>query len=390
MQRNLIDVYLDYTRRHEAPEKFHFWTAISLIGATVGRRVELHRGYFKVYPGQIWVVVVAGAAWVRKSTSIGIGRNLLKRVGDVTIVPAKSSPESFVDSLQLGSIAQPNGQVVQKDSQALIFSSELAAFLSKQAYTEALIPILTDLFDAPDDWEYKTRTHGATKLKNVCVTFLAASTPDWLADAIPPNAFGGGFISRIIFVYADRTDRSNPFPTEMDLDYAAEQELLQRLSLLGQVKGSATLTPEARAWFTAWYDTVTKDEKKREEGYWGRRPDHLLRVALNVALGRHSLEINMDDLMRAHLALEDVEANMDECFRFVGATAAGRNQQVVLKALERLGGTATVTDLTGRLWNKMDQEEIMKSMQTLKQAGIMELRVVNAIQWASIVRMNVK
>ena len=144
--------YLKYTELHEAPEMFHVWNAIVAISASLGRRIWFDRGFYKIYPGQIQVILVGGSATVRKSTSAKIAIELLRKANSVTIISGKTSPEAFIDSLDLGAGLDPATNIIRpRDSHVLIFASELASFLSKQTYTEALIPILTDLADAPDD-----------------------------------------------------------------------------------------------------------------------------------------------------------------------------------------------------------------------------------------------
>src|SRR5262245_54745211 len=38
--------YLTYTQNQESPTEFHFWVAVSVIGACLGRRVTFDKGYY--------------------------------------------------------------------------------------------------------------------------------------------------------------------------------------------------------------------------------------------------------------------------------------------------------------------------------------------------------
>lgn len=378
MSLNLVQRYLLYTKKHEAPEPFHLWTIITCIGAAVGRRVYINRGFYQVFPGQTMVILVAGSAIVRKSTAVRIGINLLREADVVEVLSGKASPEAFLDSLNLGQSVGANGKIGPRDSHVLIFAPELSSFLSKQAYTEALLPILTDLSDAPKQWSFKTRGKGEISLRNVCLGFLGASTPDWLAEAIPQNAFGGGFMSRIIFVYQESTSRRNPMPEKEDFEQALEKEIIDELKKIATYTGESTLTPEARAWFVNWYTEYMNTPTSQQDGYYGRRADHLLRTGLVIAIGRGSpFSIDETDLQGADMLLAQVEKEMPNAFAQIGTTVVAREQSRILQMMARHGGNVSIKELTRATWRRVDFNELMIAVTTLKAAGFIAESNVN-------------
>lgn len=371
---NLIAKYILYTTKQESPESYHVWSIITAIGAATGRKVFLNRGFYQIFPGQIMVILVGGSAIVRKSTAIRIAVNLVQEAQVVEIISGKASPEAFLDSLALGTgIDSATQKMGPRDSHVLISAPELSSFLSKQAYTEALLPILTDLSDAPKIWSFKTRGKGDVVLRNVCLGFLGASTPDWLAEAIPQNAFGGGFMSRIIFVYEETTPRRNPMPEKEDFEKNLEAEILQELKLIASYRGQCHMTRDAQDFFVDWYRTYMETPEAQQDGYYGRRADHLLRVALIIAIGRRSpYEMDSIDLQSADNLLKQIEKGMPDAFAQIGTTAIAREQGRIIQILTRHGSNMTLRELTRATWRRIDLNELMIALQTLKQAGFIE------------------
>lgn len=370
---NFIERYLEYTKLHEAPEPYHIWSAVTAVAATLGRGVWMDKGIYKIFAGQMMVVLVGGSALVRKSTAVGIARDMLTKANKVNIIQGKSSPEALIDSMNRGPSVN-NGIVSPQDAEALLYAPELSAFLSKQSYTEAMIPILTDMADAKDVFVHKTITRGALTLNNVCLSLLGASTPDWLAEAIPPNAFGGGFMSRIIFVYAEGTNRYNPLPSLEDFPAAVFDELVNELRALGTMRGEAKLSPEGRTWFIDWYNKFMQSPGAKQEGYWGRRHDHMLRVAMNIMACKGRMTLLVEDLELADKWLTETEKTQSLCFRYVGASPMAREQERIARLVEQAGGTLSYRELMHMTWRRMDAAVVRQAVENLCSAGVLEMR----------------
>src|SRR3990167_622254 len=187
---------MDYTSEQESREDFHRWTSIAVLSATMGRHIFMERGYYTLFPN-LYIVLVAGSAKCRKSVSTHIGISFLNELKQKPMVfSQKITNEALIKALLDAKI---DGQ-----SSGIIYASELSVFMGKDAVTSGLIPTLTDLYDSPSKWSYHTRTRGIEILENVSICMLGASTIDWLRTSIPVDAIGGGFTSRVIFVYQDK------------------------------------------------------------------------------------------------------------------------------------------------------------------------------------------
>src|SRR5580765_1351277 len=238
--------YCEWTASHEGPLRFQFWTGLTILSASVGRRYWINKGYYKVYPN-LYTVLVAPTGACRKSFTTRIGTEMLHG-SSVRILSTKITPEELIYRLET---ARVTGSKTQKNSEAFLYSSELTVLLGKQSYNEGLIDLLTDFADAPDSWSYATRGGGKVELLNVCLVLLACSTAEWLGEAIPQRAYTGGFLARIIFVVQEQTLRNYPLPVEQD--ETLREELKRFLTAVRQTGGAFVFTPDGLAWYEAWY-----------------------------------------------------------------------------------------------------------------------------------------
>jgi len=317
-----LNDYMTFTARQESPSIFHYWDAIATVAATLNRRVWLPRvsdgiERYRIFPGQIMVVLVAGAGRLRKSTSIQLPIDLLHDVG-VRVLDGATPPEKLL--AMLGGIGTHNKQGV-----IAILAKELSVFLNKQNYSTHMVNILTDLFDAPKRKEFPTIGRGDVWIQNACVTLLAATTPtDW-AESIPVSALQRGFSSRIIFVHASKTERvedladTKPDPIRMVHAQQLRQNLVDNLKSFAKLTGPFDFTDAGRTWYKNWYANHAKSSDEESEGWSSRRHDHMLRVSLVLQVMKNQqMSIDVDCLERADKALKLVEEGLPEVFAKVG------------------------------------------------------------------------
>jgi hypothetical protein len=307
---SFLDLYLRYTEKQESPAEFHLWVGITMVAAALGRKCYIERGYYRLYPN-LFTILVAGSARCRKSTAIKIGVSLLQGVPTTRVISGKITPEKFIEEIgpPKGGTAIPN---------VLVHSGELSVFLTKQQYGEPLIHILTDMYDCPDSWSYKTKNRGEVTLNDLFLCIIAATTPDGVSRGIPPSALEDGFASRVLFVYKDDTPRRNAMPSLTPEEHDMRLELVNKLAEIGEMSGEFTLDEQARAWYIDWYQNMKPPADKRMEGMWGRKHDHLLRVALVLCGAARNKIIEQHQLEAALLALEAVEENTHHALNEIG------------------------------------------------------------------------
>lgn len=275
----------------------------------MGRKCFFDKGFYKLYPN-LFTILVAGSGRCRKSTAINLAVDLLNKVPSTRIVSGKITPEKFLHELA------PTGEATPPN--ILIHSSELSVFMTKQQYGEPLIYLLTDLYDCPTEWTYKTKNKGDTVLRDVFMCILAATTPDGIAHGVPPSVLKEGFASRVLFVYQPDTDRRNALPTLSLEEQELREHLRTQLTHMGEMRGEFILDADARDWYIDWYDNMKPPADSRLEGMWARRHDHVLRVAMVLAAQRYTQVIDPNDLQAATMAIEALEALAPQALQEVG------------------------------------------------------------------------
>jgi hypothetical protein len=359
--------YYEWTLGSEAPGAYHFFVGTATLGAAIGRGVFFNKGYYKVWPS-LQVLLVGPTGRVRKTSAINLGLKLLGSLGDSNIIRDKTTPEALVDSLHHTPVVE--GQLLSTpDSIAVVAAPELAVLLGKQRYNEGMISILTSLFDCPDDWDYKTKNGGKQTLKNVTITALLASTPDWLITAIPQDAFGGGFMSRLLFVVQESTSRCYPIP-EPPPNYDSLVASLKEIRLL--TRGEMKFTPEAMDWYVQWYATTRKDipEDEKMGGYHERKPDHIIRIAMIMAAAEGKLTMTYHHVVNASRILNFLEEEMLYTFKWLGMRPIGQDQERIIRTLKSAGGKMSRQELLRKLIYFMNAMQFNNSMTTLKESAI--------------------
>lgn len=381
--RNWLLGYRDYTQETESPESFHMWVGMSVISAATRRNVYLPFGHFTIYPN-LYVLLVAPPGECRKSTAMGYGKQFLKQVPNINIEANKMSPQSLIHSLGGATFEVKKGKNEAKQETnevrtvcaGVLYSPEFSVTLGADAQQSGLLSLLTDLFDSPDEWEYKTLSRGKEILNNVYLNILGATTPDYLATSIPSDAIGGGFASRMIFIAEQQSRKRVARPRLTLKTLALKDDLVHDLLEISNLSGPMTLTSQADDWIDNWYESYDRramDERFR--GYMERRQIHLLKVAMVVSLSfSNDLIITQDHLEMALRLLELAEAKMPDAFVSAAANPTAKDLARVLEQFKH------AKELT---WSQLvDKNKLYNTHTTLR-------AIVETLVMANVVRQTV-
>ena len=299
---------------------------MTVLAGVMGRKCYLNRGFYRIYPN-LFTLLVAGSAKCRKSTAIEIGMPFLEDIPGllperkgVLIIDGKITPERFIRKIANESYHDPT-DLRRRAPSIFVYADELSVFLTKQSYGEPLIHILTRLFSCPDRFPYETESKGIAELHDVFICILAATTPDGVAKGIPESALQEGFASRLIVVFADRSERSNAFPELSPREHELRQWLRSIILDRARLRGEFVLEPEARKWFIEWYDDTYRNEEPMDHrlaGMHGRKHDHVLRVGMLWAGSFGRTRIYIGDLEAALAMIEKIEATAPRAFFEMG------------------------------------------------------------------------
>lgn len=303
-----IDDLRSHTLGYETTNLFSFWTAVSAISAVVQRDAFLRFGD-GLYPN-FFTVLVAPPAIAHKSTAMNrfekieqeayrrIPNKLVKEMKKSHVIRGKASAEQLFASMANKDVTIEGDEEVHKSNANLIMRvSELGTFLSKAQYNTGLIDKLTDFYDCKDYDSDSTISRGHAELENIFATMFACTTPDALANSIPQEAFGGGFMSRCIIAEVKPHHCKRIIPVPFYPTNAPDRtEMADRLIwIMNNKKGEYALTESAFDYYTSWYreeilDLRAKAARGEVDHRDNRKTLHVLKLALVFALQRYSTD----------------------------------------------------------------------------------------------------
>lgn len=327
MNENFLINFLKLAKGTEIPQIFAFWSGVAAISASLGRRVWLDMGPYTIFPN-FYIVLVAPSGQFRKSSSVRLASGLLKElVPRPNLISQNLTPSALMEAMNANQTTEGTKLAVTTATGFAIVD-ELSTFLNRKSYEAGLASMLIEFYDCPADYEYRTRARGIERLEQPCLGILSASTVDWIRDAIPPEAVGGGLTSRCIFVYAE-----TPPPPVARTSYTQEQltvreVLLSELQTLSAFSGPVTLEEEAWKFYEEEYvrfyhkaGDLWRD--KYLTGYAARRHIHWLKLSIVFAAAAGTLTVSLQHLEAALKMLEQVEKHMKMVLSLVTASDMG-------------------------------------------------------------------
>ena len=332
--KNWLYKYLKYTDQMESPSSFHIWSGLAALSCTLQRKVWINRGFYTLYPNQ-YIILVAESAFCRKSTAVSVAINdLVQTAAVATINKDKMTAEKLCVELSRGEKEH------KLDNAITIFVPELATFLGASAFHSGIIPLLTSFYDCPSSADYKTKASGEFHMSNVCINLVGATTLDWMSTNLPGDTVEGGFTGRVIFVVAEEPRLSNPWPELSLEEIALRTELVGDLIRINNLNGAFKITKEARDEYSRWYNHRTEGTDLRLRGYYGRKGDHVLKIATCISAGGYgicngSLKIEAAHIRIAIRLLKKAERLMHLAFRGTAFSKSSKDIDRILGYLIR-------------------------------------------------------
>lgn len=382
---NWLDAYLEYTDRSEPPTSYHTWCALSVIAGALQRRVYLQQGLERAIYPNLYVILIGPSGRVRKGVALGIAKELLSKVGTVSIAPESASGREALCTVMkrsLSSFTDPSDGGKMKEHCAIsAFSEELSVFLGQGDIK--LLANLTDWYDSKDNWEYESIGRGKDTIRGVCFNMVGGTAPEWISSMLPREAIGGGYTSRVIFIVEEWKKHTVPnhnlTPREHELAGALERDL-NRIALLC---GAFEFTGEAHDAYDEWY--VNEDKKMRNGylpvedqrfiSYCERRTTHLRKLMMVCSAARSDeLRIELPDFHKALGLLRSAEAKMHKAFGGLGSARYSDMTDQIMNFIANFG-SSTRKILMQRFHRDVDAEALRKIEDTMRSMGVVQIRV---------------
>lgn len=383
-----IKAYIDYTRASESPLAFHFWTGVSTLAGAVRRRVWRDEFIFKWTPN-FYIILVAPAGVVSKSTSLELGMSLLRQVKpDIAFGPEsltwQALGEAFMDAMHYVKFSDDPLDPRQpfQMSALTIPVSELGTFLTIE--DPKFVSFLTTMWDGREHpFLHRTRSQSLISIERPWLNIIGATTPSWIRNNIPEGMIGEGLMSRVIFVYGDTKRHLVAYPSRAIKSadhYDTERKLVEDLNEISQIVGGFSLTAEAEAWGEAWYAVHNRERPQhmasdRFAGYLARKQGHMHKLAMILSIAKsNNLIISKEDLFEADQILRDAENSMIKVFESIGVVDEAR-RVAELVSFVRTYKWIGAQDLYRLCHNIMSQRDFKDSMRVAVEGGMLRVEV---------------
>lgn len=299
--------------RSEAPESFILWAGLFCLSSTVRRNVYIGRKYlggWTCYPHQ-YIIFVAPPGF-RKTTTLDQANILLEQI-EPEIVKASTfvSSAAIIDSL-----------VHAPKSSIYMTYEELGDIINKTGLE--MFEFLTSMYDGKRKLESKTMARGIEFAQAPCINMAGGTTPMWISSNLPESLIGGGFASRVIWVYEDRLRAKRMYyRKEMEKHNfdEIEKNLVHDLQHILSLEFEWEIEPEALDYMEDWYQNEhsTEGENRKILGYLARKPTHIHKVAqlIHIAYSDEPI-LTKYDFVSAIATLEGTEKNLPKVFTGVG------------------------------------------------------------------------
>ena len=375
LSNGVIEAICKYTEDTEVPAIFSIWAGVSTVSAILGRDCFVDQGFFVIYPN-VYIILVAGSARCRKSTAVNIARDFIGQVEpSVNALSQKMTPESLIGTLS-GMMGDTGSQQIVPSAVGVAISDELSTLIDRNSFKSGLIALLTNLYDC-SDFEYSTRGRGKELVKNPCLSMLGASTIQWIKESIPEIAIGGGFTSRIIFVYKDKREKLVYWPTMSDELKLLREDIIHDLNEIAKMRGPMVLHDAAREIYKDEYERFYLHSPLMDNlglsGYANRRHHILLKVAISVSAASSDERIITEKHMIIALSLlKKAEEAMPLVLRAMVSEKVGDIFEEIL-AFILAKKTITKPLLIRQFRHKMTAAELDIYMRTLEEEGIVKI-----------------
>lgn len=377
-----LEAYLTYTDNSESPLSYHTWCGLSVIAGALQRRIYLKWGLGQVIYPNLYVVLIGPSGRTRKGVALGIAKDFLKQIKTISIAPESSSGrQAMILAMKRSFInfQDPTDGKVKFHCAITAFSEELSVFLGQGDI--AYLSNLTDWYDSKDDWEYETVGRGKDTLQGLCLNLMGGTAPDWIQSMIPPEAVGGGFTSRVIFVVEERKRKIVPEHFVTDAEKELQGKLVRDLERISKLAGAVEFTDEGKKLYTDWYIQQDTElslgrpviDDTRFAGYCERRATHIRKLMMLCSASRgDDLTIRAEDFHRAKGLLEAVEVKMGKTFGGFGKARNSDVAELIKDYIQKMGIT-TRKSLMQKFYRDIDPMGMSIVEQSLREMGVIKV-----------------
>lgn len=325
---NWATAFLEYTSVIPSPEIYRRWTAYNILAGALERRAWTRISGSYLYPNMITLLV--GPPGVGKTMAIKEAAVFWAATGLFNLAPSGMTKAAFVDQIGVKMRTFEYNGVTEMYNPMLIAATEFGTLLPD--YDTRFLNVVNDVYDCLPFFEDMTR--GGNKLihhDKPHVNIIAGTQPQYLGDLLPEAAYGMGFMSRIVMVYAGERVVIKMFKSAKRAE-KLKLELISDLILIGKLAGEFEWTKEAEDFIENWNRNVTEDAPAhgKLQNYNTRRIIHGVKLAMTTAVSQsNEMIVTLEDIKAARAMLVEAEELMPEIFKEMTSSSDAKDLEEI-------------------------------------------------------------
>jgi hypothetical protein len=398
-----------------SPEIFHEAMGLWLLASVSTRRVALPVSGEMIYPN-LYILIVAKTSLYRKTTAMKQVRRLMEAAGMEPLrLPEDATPEALFDEL---SGVKPSNFDAMTDSnradwlkgravaaQRTFIKDEASSIFAdlRKDYKAGLAELLLQGYDGDGGRISKLlKARGLITLKDMCLSFLGATTPVMMAKYMTNEEQENGFAARFAIVtpegppvYQESGDAVGVPAALVDRVRSIFNEVLPwhngkqpvAASEYGEVISppvmKATAEPNAMKRLLAYrralgFDMIEQDVVSEDKSAsYSRIPTLAMKIATLLAMSEtqpgQTVTIHESNALAALLIAERWRESLHRLDRDTARATGNRTQDRLLEYLRSAGpGGATLRDIS-RDCRVRDQRDATDALKVLADAGLIEM-----------------
>lgn len=381
------------TEPDPSPQAFRLWTAITLVGGALERRVwaKAYARYL-TFPN-LYTLLTSGPGVGKQviSTAKHLWREA-KEPGTTArafrIAPSQMTKASLVDRINKSKNTRLTRTGTITYSCLLVAAEEFQVLLP--SYDTEYIATLNEVFNNPEYYDEERRTGSVRELhiERPQLTILGGVQPSYFVSTFPEEAWTTGFARRIIMIYAAEGPSVELFGEE-SYDAALQARAIERLSAMAGLYGQMSWAPDAAGFVAKQHRSRIPPvpEHSKLVHYNNSRSMFLIKLATISAVARTgALLIELIDAQRALRWLLDAEARMPDVFREM----TGKSDSAVIDELHYFATKWWAQNdrqplSTAQIWaflrQRVPSEKIERVFRAAENSGMISRRLGTEDQW---------
>jgi hypothetical protein len=319
-----IELFCKWTDGIPSPRIFRQWAAISCIAGALERRIHAIVAGKQIFPN-LYVLLV-GTPGIGKTQAIEHVNELWTEVSDLHVAPHDVTKAALVDELSRASCRRVKGDAHLIEYNSLLVAADEFGVLVP-SYDTDFLSTLNRIFDNPAQHRQNRRgLQEQVDIVNPQLNIIGGVQPAYLANLLPEEAWGMGFMSRVIMVHSAekkkvrmdliRFNGEEIVPTIL-VNSPILQILILRLRKMAELYGRMDWREDAARASEKWNDEGLPPvpEHSKMEHYNTRRLLHVVKLCIISAISAGHQVIELTDFTRAKDWLLEVEQEMPDIFR---------------------------------------------------------------------------